>query len=242
MKYISMPRDAERVYSKLKEQDDGSMVVLAPFNVVFPKRFLERDMAYIGDTVRTTGVFMMATDGHRCLFSVCAFVELVPDSISYFNYQGVDYVDLGFDPGSKLFRSLDTVQYNVLVYRIYKEFISNGNVPFFMEQTDKLDDVSAVLDTARDYAGTNIGSQRAVTELITSLSARNPDDLVEYFRQLPPEVQARTRPNFIGLTSAPYGATNTLSRLAGSYFDQGLTAAIVYPSNKVSEQERLVRT
>lgn len=241
MKYLSYPRNADEVYKHLKEQDDGSMIALKPFTVVFPHRFLERDMAYIGDTTRVAGIVMFACEGFRSLFSVCAFIEMVPDSINRLNYNGVDYVELGFDPGSKVFKTLDIVQYSAIVFRIYKEILSNGNVPFYMEVTDELDDTAAVLDTAAEYAGTNIGSQRPVTEIIASLSARNPADLIQYFRQLPPEEQAKTRPNFIGLLSAPYGATNTLSRFNGSYFDQGMAANLVYETKELGEQERLAR-
>ena len=241
MDYMRLPRDADKVYSQFVEQDDGSMIVKDTTKVVFPRRFLERDMAYIGDDVRSVGIFMIVSGGARCVFSVAAMVTMQPDSIEYITEQGIDYAVLTFDKGSHLFKGLDVVQQDILVYRIYKEILSSGNVPFYMELNDKNDDPAAVLDTAKEYAGTNIGSQRAVTELISSLSARNPENLVEYFRQLPPEVQAKTRPNFIGLISAAYGATTTLSRLAGSYFDQGMVAAMVYPTQEISRQERLVR-
>ena len=217
------------------------MLVKSETKVVFPRRYLERDMAYIGDDVRSVGIFMISTAGAWALFSVVAMVEMQPDSINYISHNGVDYVELVFDKGSRLFKSLEVVRQDVLVYRVYKEIISSGNVPFYMQLTPEIDDVSAVLDTALEYAGTSIGSQRPVTELITSLSARNPESLVEYFRQLPDEVQAKTRPNFIGLISAAYGATTTLSRLAGSYFDQGMVGSIVYPTEEISRQERLIR-
>lgn len=241
MEHLSLPRNADTVFAQFSQQDDGSLIVKSETKVVFPRRFLERDMAYIGDEVRTVGIFMMVSGGARCLFSVCAMVEMQPDSIDYVSYRGIDYVELTFDKGSRLFKTLEIVQQDVLVYRIYKEVLSNGNVPFYMELTPEIDDVAACLDTAKKYAGTNIGSQRPVTELISSLSARNAESLVEYFRQLPDEEQAKTRPNFIGLMSAAYGATTTLSRLAGAGFDQGLVAAHVYPTEELSRQERLIR-
>lgn len=242
MQYSVLPRDAGRVYETMARQDDGSFIATKPFTIVFPKRFLERDMAYIGDTVRCIGVFMMAAEGYRSLFSVCAFVELEPDSIAYFNYQGIDYTELKFDPGSRIFKTTEIVQRDIVVYRIYKEFLSSGNIPFYLEQNEERDDPAALLDTAKQYAGTNIGSQRPVTELIASLSSRDPNELIRFFRQLPPEEQARTRPNFIGLMSAAYGAVNTLSRLAGAGYDQGLSAALVYPTDQISEQEQVIRS
>lgn len=238
---MQLPRDADKVFAQFVEQDDGSLIVKDVTRVVFPRRFLERDMAFIGDDVRCVGIFLIASGGARALYSIAAMISMQPDSINYFTVGGADYVELEFDKGSKLFKSMDVVQNDIIVYQIYKEILSSGNVPFYMELTDRIDDVSAVLDTAKEYAGTHIGSQRAVTELISSLSARNPASLIEYFRQLAPEVQAKTRPNFIGLISAAYGATTTLSRQAGSYFDQGTIAAMVYPTHEISRQERLVR-
>lgn len=241
MDFINTPRNADQVFSQFAEQDDGSMIVKDVTKVIFPRRFLERDMAYIGDDVRCVGVFMLYSGGAWCLFSVAAMIVMEPDSIDYMTKNGIDYVELTFDKGSRLFKTLDVVQQDILVYRLYKEILSSGNVPFYMQLTDKIDDVAGILDTAKDYAGTHIGSQRVVTELISSLSARNPDKLVEYFRQMPEDVQKKTRPNFIGLISAAYGATTTLSRLGGSFFDQGMVGAIVYPTEEISRHERLVR-
>lgn len=241
MDYMKLPRDADKVYAQFVEQDDGSVIVKDVTKVIFPRRFVERDMAFIGSDVQCVGLFMIVSGGARCLYSVAAMVGMTPDSINYFTYANADYVELSFDKGSKLFPSVDVVQNDIIVYQLYKEILSNGNVPFYMELNDEHDDLSAVLDTAEEYAGTHIGNQRAVTELIASLSARNPDSLIEYFRQLPVEAQAKIRPNFIGLISAAYGATTTLSRQAGSYFDQGTIAAMVYPTKDVSRIERLVR-
>lgn len=242
MKYLSYTRDPDAVFATFIEQDDGTFIAGKPLNIVLPRRHLDRGMAFDGDTFRTIGIFMMATEGKWSLFSVCAFVELMPDSISQFTYQGVEYVELSFDVGSRIFKSIDTVQAGINVYLIYKEYISNGNMPFYIELDNERDDASGLLDTALSHAGTSIGSQRLETELIVSLSARNPEDLTEYFRQLPDEVQAKTKPNFIGLKSAAYSATNTLQRLAGAHAgDQGIVAAIVHPTERVTEQEILVR-
>lgn len=243
MKYLNYVRDPDGVFDIMQEQEDGSVLAKDTFNVVIPRRYLERNMAYIGDTVRTIGIMMLACNGKWSLFSVCTFVELLPDSISYFNYMGVDYMEMTFDKGSPIFKSTESVQAGINVYYIYKELISNGNVPFFMETTDKRDDLAACLDTAYEYAGTKIGSQRPITELIASLSARNPEELTQYFRQMTPEQQAKVRPNFIGLTSAAYSATNTLQRLAGAHAaDQGMLAAIIYPTERITKQERLIRS
>lgn len=241
MKYLSMQRNPDEVFKQLEVQDDESVLCKTEMTVVFPKRYLDRDMASIGDDVRSVGVMMIATPTHWCLYSVCAMVSMKPDAIEYFNYQGQDYVELKFEKGSKLFNSIYVVQQDIIVYHVYKEFLSNGNIPFFVQVNHQYDDTAGLLDTAGEYAGTEIGSQREVTELIASLSPRNPDNLIEYFRQLPPEIQAKTRPNFVGMISAPFGATNTLSRTAGAYFDQGLIAAMIYPSEEVTRQETLVR-
>ena len=242
MKYLNYKRDPDAVYSYMQEQDDATVVAKDTFNIVIPRRFLERNMAYIGDNVRTIGIMMLACNGVWSLFSVCTFVELTPDSISYFTYQGTDYMEMTFDKGSRIFSSIESVQSGINVYYIYKELISNGNVPFFMETTHERDDLAACLDTAYEYAGTKIGGQRPVTELIASLSTRNPDELTQYFRQMPLEQQTKVRPKYIGLNSAAYSATNTLQRLAGAHAaDQGMIASIVYPTERITKQEKLIR-
>ncbi len=43
------------------------------------------------------------------------------------------------------------------------------------------------------------------------------------------------------MINAAYAPTNTLNRIAGSYFDEGTIASIVYPTDRVEKLEAAYR-
>ena len=48
-------------------------------------------------------------------------------------------------------------------------------------------------------------------------------------------------PALIPFRSVTYGATNTTAKLMGAYFDEGLTSALVNPSQRTEKIEELLR-
>ncbi|MNJ68815.1 hypothetical protein D3C77_650980 [compost metagenome] len=51
-----------------------------------------------------------------------------------------------------------------------------------------------------------------------------------------------TPPTIIPLRNVSYGATNTIAKLTGSRFDEGMTSAIVNPGDRVERTEMVLRT
>lgn len=208
--------------------------------VYFPARFAERGMAFIGSENSVVGVcaFVFPT-GEYSVLSVNAMVPMSPDTVERVNYRGVDYVEFGFEPGSLVINTLDLVKVDVVVYRIYTELISKGNVPWYIEY----DDLSRIFDTASKHAGTSILESSDVMEVLVSSIARTEEDRTVYFRTTvnTPEDLKKKKPAFIGLMSAAYSATNTLNRMGGSYFTEGALSAMVYPTERVERIEEMVR-
>ena len=82
-----------------------------------------------------------------------------------------------------------------------------------------------------------------VMELIASMVSRNQKNRLEYYRHtIQNRDELKTNPPlFVALRSVSDSATNTTNKLGGSYFEEGLTSALVNPTERVERIEDLLR-
>lgn len=239
MDFSTLRRDPNAVRQQQITTDANSVITTKGCKVYFPQRFADRSLAFIGSESAVCGIFaVVLPTGEYSVCCVNALVPMQPDSVAKLNYKGVEYVEFTFEPGSVFIKTLDLVVNDVLVYRIYDEFISKGNIPWYMNY----DDVASIFDTAAKHGGTNIASNSEVTEMIVSLIARSDDRTVYYRSTLKTPEDLKLKPlNWIGMMSAAYAASNTLAKLGGSYFTEGALSAMVNPTDRMEKIEELVR-
>ena len=72
-------------------------------------------------------------------------------------------------------------------------------------------------------------------ELVTSFIARDESNKKSFFRQ------KQNKLVFIDLMSPYYSSLSGINTLAGNYFTQSLTSAIVQPKSQATKLESLVR-
>lgn len=234
MQVEKLTRDASSVTSKLKELEDGSLVCLEPMSITTPTRYVERGLAELGQDTYVVGIFALICGESYAVSLINAMMKIEPSSITTMKIKGEEYYRFDFDKGATLLTSLNLVKKDVLVYKIYDEILSKGKVPWFMTY----EDMGAIFSSAKKHAGTHIGSNAVITELIVSLITRTKEDKTKYYRTIV-ETQAdllSKPPVFIPLKSVEYAATNTTNKLAGSYFADGVISALVNPAER---RERL---
>lgn len=240
MEIKDLVRDASRVHACLEELADGKLVALKPLKILVPARYEERGLAEIGLETYICGFYcMVVEDKFYCVSSVCAMLKIEPFSTMPITMDGEEYYEFSFRAGDVVAPSTSLVKTDVIVYKLYDEFISKGNRPWFMDYAD----MGGMFDTAKYHADANVGENPEVTELIVSLIARTKDDKTTYYRtQVKDLSYLKTNPPaFIPLKSVIYAATNTVNKLAGSYLPEGVAAALVYPSERIERIEELLR-
>lgn len=233
-------RDASRVHGCLKELPDGRLVTTKGCKIYTPTRFAERGLASIGIETHIVGVYaIVVEDKFYGVSMVNAMQRIEPTSTIKVVIGDEEYYEFSFEPGSTVVSSVQLVKTDTLVYKIYDEIIAKGRVPFYLGYTE----LGKLFDTALYHAGAKIGTNHEVTELIISMISREPSDRAKYYRQTVQsmaDVQTKP-PAFIPLRSVTYAATNTTNKLAGSYFKEGLTSALVSPADRVERIEELLR-
>jgi hypothetical protein len=233
-------RDPKRIHSSLRELTDGRLVAVKDLRIYIPSRFTECGLASIGIETYIAGIYAIVdNDMHYGISLVNAMLRIEPTSTIKLSLNDEEYYEFYFEPGSTVISDVKLVKNDVLVYKIYNELIAKGHVPWYLGYLE----LGKLFDTAEYHAGANIGKNHEVTELLISMIARNPDNRHEYYRTVVKSLSdmAKKPPVFIGLKNVTYSATNTLNKLAGSYFKEGLVSALVSPTDRVERIEHLLR-
>lgn len=240
MDYDNLIRDPKRVMLSLVERDDKSVVTKVPCRICFPTRFAQRKLAQLGIDILVIGLFPIITqEKYYSLLSVNAMVSLGSSEPNKVMIHGTEYYALDYEPGSVIIKTLELVQDSSVIFKLYDELMNKGKVPWYTGY----EDLARIYSTAKKHAGANVGENPEVIELLVSLIARDPKDRTKYYG---PTVKDKkdliTRPPaFIPLRSVQYAATNTVNKIAGSYFSDGVTSALLNPSEKVETIEKILR-
>ncbi|MBW6072906.1 hypothetical protein, partial [Pseudomonas aeruginosa] len=98
---------------------------------------------------------------------------------------------------------------------MYDEFVSKGNIPWYMNYYD----MAKMFETAKEHADTFIGG-RSIIELIISTIARDPDDMTRLYRHiLSRHDDVKNKPPVtVPFRSVIWNTSDTTSKLNGAYF------------------------
>lgn len=233
-------RDASKVHACLKELQDGRVVTTKLVKIYIPARFAERGLAFIGIETKIVGIYAIVVDDQYYGVSmVNAMMRIEPTATVKVSIDEEEFYEFSFEPGSTVISSVQLIKTDTLVYQIYDEIIAKGRVPWYLGYLD----LGKLFDTAKYHAGANIGTNHEVIELIVSMIARDAKDRHRYYRSTVASIadMRQNPPVFIPLRSVTYAATNTLNKLAGSYFSEGLVSSLVSPTERVERMDDLLR-
>lgn len=227
-------RDSGKVLGQLKELADGSIVTQADCVIYMPKRFEEVNLAVIAEEISILGIVAICIGSNYGVLSVTAMVTITPAKTNVVKFGDAEYYEFEFAKGDTVLTSTDLIRSGTLPYYIYNEFMAKGRVPWYMS----LADMCKIYSTAKTHTNVKVGDNHVIVEMIIATLARNPDNLMEYHRHM---AKPSLVPTFIPFRSVTYGASDTTSKLMGSYFDDGLDSALVNPADEVETVEALLR-
>lgn len=240
MDFSSLKRDAAKIEAAIKITPDGRHIALKPITCYFPRRWENAKLATLGEPNRVVGLFVIVTeDGYYAPLSHLARLEMVPTSTILVDIDDSDYVGFFFESGATIIETDELLVDDKIPFLVYDEFFAKGNVPPYMTGEDlaKLE-TSAATAAGLDLSGTNVP-----LEIMASAMARDSKNIRTYFRHTIKDAQeAQTKkPEFVALSNVLVGPTNTIARVMGSYFDDGLMSALTHPTERVEGIESLLR-
>ena len=233
-------RNPEAIKGQLKKQADNSLITNKGCKIYIPARFAERNLADLGVDNYIVGMFAMTVDDTYYSFcNINALIQITPDAINKVNIEGEDYFEFVFMKGSTVIKNTFLIMNDVLVFRIYDEFMSKGNIPWYMSYEDS----GKMFETAGKHGGTSVGSNPEVVEMLIATIFRDAKDRNIALRTIINTREDLKTKKFvtIPLRSVAYAASNTTNKLAGSYFSVGLTSALVNPTERTEKIEAILR-
>lgn len=240
MTLTTWTRDAGKVQAALTLQADKSAVTSKPLKLYVPERYVEKKLVKIGSEIYVVGIFaLVVEDKYYAVSTTNAMMRIKPTTISTVKFEEDSYLEFAFEPGSVVFATTELIRTDTLVYYIFDEFIAKGRVPWYIEY----EDLAKLFLSSDKHAGVRLGGQHAILEMFAAAIARDPNQRSRYYRQSLSDKAGANEPppKFIPLRSIVDGATNTTSRLLGSYWNDGLNSALIHPSDKTERVEELLR-
>jgi len=213
------------------------VVAVKPVDIIVPERYAEKGLMDVGETVTMLGVYALVHERHYAVSLLNARITVKPTSISTIKINQVSHLKLSFEPGASVIVTREVLTESDLVFEIFNEFVTKGKCPWFMGY----DDMARLFETAAEYGDMKrLADLHAITAMIIAAISRNKRTMTQYYRhaiQDNPESERAT----ISLKNITFGATNTVTRLNGSYWGDGLVSALVNPSDEVEKIEELLR-
>lgn len=200
---------------------------LIPFN------YLAHKLAKTGEQVFIASVFCIVIGDRYAVCSSCANLEISPDEINQIKILGVEYLEFKFAAGQTVIPTTKVLVDSDLAYEINKYFYTYGRVPWFMSYND----LGVILKDHKEYSGLNISPNNIPFEIVVSKITRDRTNKFLNYRHTP----MAAGPVVVPFKSVLFNATNTTSKLLGSYLSDGFTSALLSPSETVETVETLLR-
>lgn len=228
-------RDAGKTNQHLKELPSGDKVKLVtskPAYIYIPYRFVTSGLAIIEDEVKIISQYAIVIGDTYAVANVPAMVVIQPESRKRIKIDEIEYLEFSFDASSVVADDLNLFQNSTMVYYIFNEVIAKGNVPLYFNDVDFL----KCLDLTGSFANLVLSDNNVSAEMIVSALVRLAENPTAYYRN-----HLGKPYEFIALRNIQLGATNTLSKVMGSYYELGITSALSKDSDKLESIEELLR-
>ena len=237
MDVSQLKRDPKKIRTLYTEMEDGSVICNKPFEVYLPRRFIEKGLADVSDTVRTIAVLGIVIPG-ECYAPLIGLMEvsLAPSGIREVTVDGNKYLVLEFDKGDTFIENTQVPKDSNVSYTYYLEFLVYAKIPWYMGQND----LSSIFDNAKQETGKGVGSTPQVIRVLISLMYRDPDNYDNPYRNSKAMLDGRP-PHIVGLNNASMLVDGTFPRLMGGYLNDNILSAIINPDDKVTDLEQIMK-
>lgn len=226
-----MKRDKALIESKLYIKD-GKVFTKEKTIIEFPKWYANKELLDIQDVTYLYGVFAIIIGDSYSVSVVPTLINTSPIIIGEVDRDGETYIQLIYGKDDCIINNVNVVKKDLLSYNFFENYFIYAKGPWFMGYEDLI----KVMDNLQPYSASNLGDNFVAAELVTSFIARTKKDKSVFLRQDP-----TATPEFVDLTNVYFSALSTLNKVAGNYFTEGLTSALVQKEKEPTQLENLVR-
>lgn len=233
-------RNAVKVLAALSDVPDKPVIAKAALTIQFPVRFGEIGLAKIGTNSYVYGLFAILLEtGDYALCNVNAYVELGAAAVELITIDDTQYYQFQYQKGDIVFKTKELVCRANLIYRAIEEFVFKGKIPWYVGY----EDMGKIFDTAKKHARTSAEILPSVVEFMAGYIGRDKTDRIKYIREVGKDYKDFTQAKmaWVPMRSVYWSAPGTVNKLAGAYFSDGITSALVNPSERTEKIESILR-
>ncbi len=233
-------RDKNACLDRLVQTKDGKVLTRAPCRIQVPERWMSVGLGEISETTNIYGFFpIIFEDSIYSVMNICALMEIIPTKTTKITVNEESYFEFHFEKNSVVFKTLKLVRQDTLTFNVIDEFIMKGKVPWWAT----VDDMCCIFDTADKHADSKIAKVPQTIEFMIGVIARRIEERNKSLRQTAKsqEDYRLDRIEFIPMRSVLHAVPNTVAKLSGAYFHDGVVSAIVNPSSKTGKVEKILR-
>lgn len=232
MKFSELRRNQQAVLKHLHVQDDHSVFTDKACSIYIPSKWRDTPLAKMEGEVYILALFILVIDGAYTLFNANALMNIKPSSINTVFMDGIECIEFSFQAGDVVIGNLNVAQDNNLPYYIGDIIVNKGNIVPYLTK----DDFLQLFITAGNIAGLRLPNYAYVIFYLSHV-LRLEKDKSKLAREGKP-----TDPwTFIPFNSVMYATNSTLTKMNGSYLDEGIQSALVSPSEEASSIEQILR-
>lgn len=227
----NMKRNPEVIRGVLYEKE-GKWFTKEKISIEFPKWYEEKDLLSNEAVSRLYGIFAFVYGDNYSVSLIPTPIITKPLMIEEVERDGEIYYSFLYAKNTAVIESTKVVCEKLLSYNMFNSFFILNKIPWFLGYEDKL----KILDNLKYYAKSGIGANPIANEIIVSFCERNANNPNVYYRQ-----DQKGGSISVDLKDPYYAARNTVNRIGGSYFAEGLNSAIVQKEEEPTLIETLVR-
>lgn len=231
-------RDKQFIMSNLVKSPDNELITKRKCTILVPSYYFEVELGVDGQEPEVIGIFPIIMDNRYCLHAVLGTLVLTPTEVSEIKIDDVLYHVYEFEAGATVVRNYSVIMTDTNPYYVYRAFIARGKVPWYV----KYDDLMMIFENTGKYNGITLGVSNALLELLGATIARDPKNLNKMYRSIITHTGGNQNPFWAGLNNVQLSTDDTVSRLLGSYMDDGINSALMHPSKSVGSLEEVLRT
>jgi len=226
------------IIKKLFKNKGDSIVATDDFYIIFPERYINKNLAVMGGTVKLLSVYAVVDKNMNYgVVMAPVFMEITPMNVTSVIVNGIVNKVLEINKGDPFVLNRNLLKVEGFMYDLFDEFFLQGKVPWYVTYTK----LSELFLESYKYAGSRIGNDPLTMELITSITARSSTDKLVSYREIVKNPKTKLTPEYVGLNNVYYSYDNTLSKIMGGYMSVGITTAIVNKEEETTKVSALLR-
>lgn len=232
----------DAIKSLLVKTDDGRIVCKDDIDIVFSELYIEKNLCSIMDTVNTIGMFAIIhpSTGNFGVFMIPAMVDLNVTLMNKFVNQDVTYRVLSYKKYDTIMEQSEVIVNDKLSYYLYNNFVELARVPWYIHY----DALLGMFDQEWHYVGKLLTDVPQVIDMLISSIARDSKNDAMLYRGVVKSKEDifANPPKWIPMKNISMGPADTMNKILGAYYDDGLASAIAKPSDVTTDVEKIMRS